>query len=660
MKKEIFFSSEEMKYLKLLSKNFPNIQKASSEIINLQAILNLPKGTEHFLSDIHGEYEPFIHVLKNASGVIRQKISDIFGFSLTESEKKSLATLIYYPEEKLDLILQNEKDVRSYYEKTLYQLVEVCRVVSSKYTRSKVRKSLPPDFAYIIEELLHEQGNRTNKQEYYTGIIRTIIDIDRAKYFVIALSNLIQRLAVDRLHILGDIFDRGPGADIIMDSLITHHSVDFQWGNHDILWMGAAAGNLACIANVIRICLRYGNTDTLEIGYGINLLPLVGLSMDFYRDFKSEKFKPKISPNEKISQKDIELMTKMHLAITIIQLKLEGQIIKKRKEFEMSDRLLLDKINFDNYSINIEGVSYPLNTNFFPTVDKNNPYELNEEEKKSIEKLRSFFVKSEKLQKHINFLYSKGSLYLKYNSNLLFHGCIPMTNEGKFENVKIDDKEYSGKKLMDKFDKVTREAFFSIDPEVKTNSQELVWYLWQGPNSPLFGKKKMTTFERYFIDDPETHKEQKNPFYNFRDDENTCKEILKDFELPVEDSHIISGHIPVKVKLGESPIKANGKLFVIDGGFSKAYQKETGIAGYTLIYNSYGLQLVSHESFGSTQEAIENEKDILTLKTVLEHSAKRKTIADTDVGKEITEQIEDLKKLVIAYREGFIAIERSF
>ncbi|HPO50991.1 MAG TPA: fructose-bisphosphatase class III, partial [Spirochaetota bacterium] len=386
-----------------------------------------------------------------------------------------------------------------------------------------------------------------------------------------------------------------------------------------------------------------------EIGYGINLLPLVGLSMDFYKDFKSEKFKPKISPNEKISQKDIELMTKMHLAITIIQLKLEGQIIKKRKEFKMNDRLLLDKIDFDNYSINIEGVSYPLNTNFFPTVDKNNPYELNEEEKKSVEKLRSFFVKSEKLQKHINFLYSKGSLYLKYNSNLLFHGCIPMTNEGKFENVKIDDKEYSGKRLMDKFDKVTREAFFSIDPEVKTNSQDLVWYLWQGTNSPLFGKKKMTTFERYFIDDPETHKEQKNPFYNFRDDENTCKEILKDFDLPIEDSHIISGHIPVKVKLGESPIKANGKLFVIDGGFSKAYQKETGIAGYTLIYNSYGLQLVSHESFGSTQEAIENEKDILSLKTVLENSAKRKTIADTDVGKELTEQIEDLKKLVIAY-----------
>jgi len=378
MKSSIIFSKEDIRYLTLLSKNFPNIQKASSEIINLQAILNLPKGTEHFLSDIHGEYEPFIHVLKNASGIIRQKINEIFGFSLTEGEKKSLATLIYYPEQKLEMILESEKDVKSYYEKTLYQLIEVCRVVSSKYTRSKVRKALPPDFAYIIEELLHEQGNRTNKQEYYAGIIRTIIDIDRAKYFIIALSNLIQRLAVDRLHILGDIFDRGPGADIIMESLMEHHSLDFQWGNHDILWMAAASGHLASIANVIRISLRYGNTDTLEIGYGINLLPLARLAMDFYRDFHSDKFKPKVVPSENISQKDIELMTKMHLAITIIQLKLEGQVIRNRNEFKMDDRLQLDKIDFTNNTITIAGKSYELNTSFFPTIDKKDPYLLND------------------------------------------------------------------------------------------------------------------------------------------------------------------------------------------------------------------------------------------------------------------------------------------
>ncbi|KYH31907.1 fructose-1,6-bisphosphatase class 3 [Clostridium tepidiprofundi DSM 19306] len=643
------------KYLKLLSEQFPTIASACTEIINLQAILNLPKGTEHFLTDIHGEYEAFTHVLRNASGVIKRKIDDMFGTSLRESEKKSLATLIYYPEQKLQIIKTQEKDINDWYKITLYQLIEVCRNVSSKYTRSKVRKALPKDFAYIIEELLHEQENKSNKQNYYNQIIKTIIDIDRGSEFIIALAKLIQRLSVDRLHILGDIYDRGPGAHIILDELINHHSVDIQWGNHDILWMGAAAGSETCIANVIRISTRYANLKTIEEGYGINMLPLATFALEFYKDDNCIPFKPKVPSQADYREKDIQLITKMHKAISIIQLKLEGQLIKRRPEFNMNDRLLLDKIDYEKGVINLYGKTYKLNDTLFPTIDPKDPYKLIEEEQELISQLKNSFTNSEKLQKHIRFLYSKGSMYLKFNSNLLYHGCITMNEDGSFRKVTINGKKYYGKSLLDRLDRLAREAYFG-----KKNSADqqygldMMWYMWCGEHSPLFGKDKMTTFERYFINDKETHVEIKNPYFKLRDNEKACCNVLKEFGLNPKTSHIINGHVPVKTKDGESPIKANGKLLVIDGGFSKAYQPQTGIAGYTLIYNSYGLLLASHEPFESIQKAIEEEKDILSTTTVLEKTSKRKCVSDTDIGIELEQQIGDLKMLLTAYRKGLI------
>ena len=642
-------------YLKLLARQFSTISAASTEIINLQAILNLPKGTEHFISDIHGEYESFIHVLNNASGVIKLKIDDVFGSNLSEEEKKSLAILIYYPEEKINIVKKEGKNIKKWYEKALYQLIEMSRNASSKYTRSKVRKSLPKNFAYILEELLHEDENRLNKEEYYKQIIRTIIEIDRAREFIIALSNLIQRLVIDRLHIIGDIFDRGPGADIILDRLINYHNVDIQWGNHDILWMGAASGSLSCIANVLRISLRYGNMDTLEDGYGINMLPLATFALEFYKDEKNRVFDPKDISNKNYSKNEVSLIRKMHKAITIIQFKLEGQIVKRRPEFGMNDRLLLDKIDLKKGTILLDNKIYKLNDNYFPTLDPQNPYQLTPEEDKVIEKIRSSFLYSEKLRNHIKFLYSKGSLYLTCNSNLLFHGCIPMNSDGTFEKLLIGNREYKARALYDRLDRLCREAYFTkVDSDLKLYGADVIWYMWCGPHSPLFGKDKMATLERYFIDDKTTHKENKEPFFKFRDDEKVCGRILKDFKLDPENSHIFCGHIPVKVKDGESPIKSNGKLIVLDGGFSKAYQPQTGIAGYTLIFNSYGLQLVSHEPFESTQKAIEEEKDILSVKRVLEHSKKRIRIKNTDVGNELQKEIDDLKMLLYAFKKGLI------
>jgi len=650
---------EDLRYLKLLASKYPTIPDACTEIINLQAILNLPKGTEHFLTDVHGEYESFTHVLRNASGVIKRKINDIFGNSLRESEKKELATIIYYPEQKLDLALREEEDIEDWYKITLHKLIKICRTISSKYTRSKVRKALPPDFSYIIEELLHEQQSTFNKQEYYNGIIQTIIKIGRAKEFIVAISNLIQRLTIDRLHILGDIYDRGPGAHIILDTLMQYHSIDIQWGNHDILWMGAAAGCESCIANVIRISTRYANLDTVEEGYGINLLPLATFALDFYKDDPCKSFKPKILPENNYREKDLNLMSQMHKAISIIQFKLEGDIIKRRPHYEMESRLLLHEINYEKGTININGKEYTLNDTNFPTIDPNDPYRLTEEERELIDKLKSSFSNSEKLQKHIRFLYSKGSMYLKYNSNLLYHGCIALNADGSFKKVNIDNVTYSGKSYIDKAERVAREAYFGkVNSESKLYALDSIWYLWCGSNSPLFGKDKMTTFERYFIDDKSAHVEIKNPYYNYRDDEAICNNILFEFGLNPNDSHIINGHVPVKTKQGESPIKANGKLLVIDGGFSKAYQQETGIAGYTLIYNSYGLLLASHAPFESTQKAIDEGKDILSSTIVLEKSTDRKRVVDTDVGLEIKEQIKDLELLLIAYRKGLIKEQR--
>lgn len=647
--------NSDLRYLHLLANRYPTISSATTEIINLQAILNLPKGTEHFLTDIHGEYEPFVHVLKNASGVIKRKINDVFGNSLRDSEKKSLATLIYYPEQKLEIVLKEEKNIDDWYRITLYRLIAICRHVSSKYTRSKVRKALPPDFAYIIEELLHEQPGREDKEEYYEEIIQTIINIDRAREFIIAISKLIQRLVIDRLHIIGDIYDRGPGSHIILDTLINYHSVDIQWGNHDILWMGAASGSEVCIANVIRICTRYANLDTLEDGYGINMLPLATFALECYKKDSCKNFKPKFDAKNEYSVTEQELISRMHKAIAIIQFKLEGEVIKRRPDFNMEHRLLLNKINYDDGTIELDGKIYKLNDTSFPTIDKKDPYKLTKEEKELMEKLKSSFVNSEKLQRHIRFLFTAGSIYLKSNSNLMFHGCIPLNEDGTFKEVIIDGKKFKGKAVLDEAEKVCREGYFyGNNKEAKLYGMDYMWYQWTGPNSSLFGKDKMTTFERYFIDDKSTHKETKNTYYKLRDDENMCNNVLKEFGLDIDNSHIINGHIPVERKKGESPIKANGKLLVIDGGFSKAYQGKTGIAGYTLIYNSFGLQLISHEPFKSTESAIKEESDILSTTMVLERVVKRKRVADTDIGQELMTRIKDIKVLLSAYRKGLI------
>ncbi|NSB14925.1 fructose-1,6-bisphosphatase [Clostridium beijerinckii] len=646
--------SDNLRYLELLSKQYPTINEASTEIINLQAILNLPKGTEHFLTDIHGEYEPFIHVLKNASGVIKRKIEDLFGNSLMQSEKKSLATLIYYPEQKLEIVLKQEENIDDWYKINLYRLIEICRYVSSKYTRSKVRKALPKDFTYIIEELLHEQPKGIDKYEYYEQIIRTIIDTDRSKEFIVALSKLIQRLVIDRLHILGDIFDRGPGADIIMDTLVEYHSVDIQWGNHDILWMGAACGSDVCIANVIKNSLKYANLDTLENGYGINLLPLATFSMDFYKDHPCNIFLPKMDCDKKYSINEINLIAQMHKAIAIILFKLEGQVILRHPEFNMNHRLLLNKINYVEGTINLNGKTHKLKDSFFPTIDPKNPYELTYDEKELIDKLKTSFINSDKYNKHVRFLYSNGSLYLKFNSNLLYHGFIPLNEDGSFKKVKIADKEYKGKELLDKLDMLAREAYFSKDKDDSDNKEDIMWYLWCGASSPLFGKDRMTIFEQYFIEEKETHYERKDPYFSLRDNEDICKKILNEFGLSSPESHIINGHMPVEEKNGESPIKANGTLLVIDGGFSKAYQPKTGLAGYTLIYNSFGLQLVSHQPFESTEAAIKEETDILSTTLLLEQVVNRKRVEDTDVGVTLKQQIDDLKMLLNAYRKGLI------
>ncbi|MDV4151059.1 fructose-1,6-bisphosphatase [Clostridium sp. AL.422] len=638
-------------YLKLLSKQYPSIAEASTEIINLEAILNLPKGTEHFLSDIHGEYEPFIHVLKNGSGVVKRKIEDIFGNSLMESEKKSLATLVYYPEQKLEIVLKEEKNINDWYKITLYRLIELCRFVSSKYTRSKVRKTLPKDFSYVIEELLHEQVSEVDKEKYYDRIITTIIEIDRANEFIVALSKLIQRLVIDRLHILGDIYDRGPRPDIILDTLTDYHSVDIQWGNHDILWMGAGAGSRVCMANVLRISARYSNLDIIEDIYGINMLPLATFALKYYREDPCKNFIPKEYDNNS----EIELIAKMHKAITIIQFKLEYEVISRNPEFKMEHRLLLNNIDFENGIIKIKDKTYKLNDLNFPTIDRKNPFKLTRDEKILIEKIESSFINSEKLQRHIAFLFEKGTIYLKYNDSLLFHGCIPLNSDKSFASMNIQGKYYKGKDLLEKFELLAREGYFSKrDTKEKEYGMDIMWYLWTGAKSSLFGKDEMTTFERYFIDDKAAHIEHKNQYYKCRDDEEICNKILSEFGVNSDEGRIINGHVPVKNKNGESPIKANGKLIVIDGGFSKAYRSHTGIAGYTLIYNSYGLQLVAHEPFDSTEEAIVKEKDILSTTLVVEKKLERKRVVDTDIGVELQKQIKDLKMLLTAYRKGLI------
>ena len=681
-------TNEERRYLERLAELYPTIGEASTEIINLQSILNLPKGTEHFLSDIHGEYEAFSHVLRNGSGAVRKKIDDVFGHTLSNADKRSLATLIYYPKEKLELVRGAEEDMENWYKITLYRLIEVCKTTASKYSRSKVRKALPADYAFVIEELITEKAEVLNKEAYYDSIVETIIQIGRAENFIIALSELIQRLVIDHLHILGDIFDRGPGPHFIMDTLAQYHSLDIQWGNHDVVWMGAAVGAPACIATVIRNSIRYGNLDILEDGYGINMMPLATLAMEVYEDDPCDTFPVKGGSGYNAAEK--ELSQRMHKAISIIEFKLEGQLIRRHPDFRLGDRCLLHRIDPVEGTITLpDGKSYPLKDRSFPTVRWGRPtqqlipqedmsasclsreeylallddpyspewdcvYELTPEEAAVVDRLCSAFRHCEKLQNHMRLLLDKGGLYKTYNGNLLFHGCVPLNPDGSFKEVSIYGETRKGKALYDLLESYVRCAFYSMDRDTKEKGKDILWYIWAAPDSPLFGKDKMTNFERCFIEDASTHKEIKNPYYRLLEEERVVDQIFYEFGLDPKKGHIINGHVPVHQSEGENPVKCGGKVIVIDGGMSKAYHHVTGIAGYTLVYNSYGLVLTAHEPFTSAEEAVAKEKDIVSNRVAVRYNSQRQYVADTDKGKAIRERIAELKQLLDAYRSGAI------
>lgn len=642
--------------LELLSQTFNNISAASTEIINLEAILNLPKGTEHFVADLHGEHEAFRHILKNASGNIKRKVTEIFGTSLRGQEIRELCTLIYYPEQKLEYIKAAEKNLDDFYNITLHQLVRVCQTVSSKYTRSKVRKALPREFAYIIEELLHESPSDDDKQAYFNRIIETIISTGQADSFIVAMCNVIQRLSIDQLHILGDIFDRGPGAHIIMDTLCNYGNFDIQWGNHDALWMGAAAGNDCCIANVLRLSLRYGNMATLEDGYGINLVPLATFAMETYGDDPCDTFGPHLDSDDTThNEKTRRLIAQMHKAISIIQFKLEAAMIDRRPEWGMTDRKLLEYIDFDRKTFRRDGKEYAMKECNFPTVSPDAPYRLTPEEADLVAKLHHSFLVSDKLKKHVQCLFTHGCMYGVFNSNLLFHASLPINPDGSLKEVDLNGRLYKGRELMHRIGMLMRSAYNDDTPKQERDfAIDYYWYLWCGPDSPLFDKSRMATFERYFITDPETHREEKGCYYTLRDNEAVCDMILDEFGVEGEHRHIINGHVPVRINKGETPIRANGKLMVIDGGFAKAYHGTTGIAGYTLVFHSRGLQLVQHEPFTSAEEAIRNGTDIVSTIQLVELSQKRMRVRDTDKGRELLSQIDELSELLYAYRHGII------
>ena len=646
---------ERIHYLEQLAELYPTIGRASTEIINLQSILYLPKGTEHFLSDIHGEFRAFSHVLRNGSGAVRKKIDDVFGHTLSTADKMSLATLIYYPQKKIELVKQQEEDMVNWYKITLYRLIEVCKTVSSKYTRSKVRKALPEDYAYVIEELITEKQEVLNKEAYYEAIVNTIVELGQTDNFIVALAELIQRLVIDHLHILGDIYDRGPSPDLIMDRLEKYHSFDIQWGNHDMVWMGAATGQLACIAAVIRTSIRYGNLDLIEDGYGINMVPLATFAMDAYKDDPCERFVLKNSTDEERSKKETEMNRKMHKAIAIIRFKLEGQLVQKWPDFGMQNRCLLHKINYEKKTVEIDGQEYPMLDTYFPTINPENPYELTPEETEVMARLRTSFIHCEKLQRHVSLMLKRGSMYNIYNGNLLYHGCVPMNEDGSFAKVNIYGKYYSGKELYDVLESYVRKAFFSLDKEEREKGQDMMWYIWTAPNSPLYGRSKMATFERYFLEDKKMHHESKNAYYHLFDKPETADKILHEFGLKDGRVHIINGHVPVERMAGESPVKCNGKLILIDGGFSKTYRRKTGIAGYTLTYNSYGLTLSAHEPFDFSDSAVRDELDIVSHQEAVEYADRRILVGDTDYGKRMMSRIEELKELIRAYQSGEIA-----
>ena len=642
--------------LELLSQNFGTVSSASTEIINLEAILNLPKGTEHFVADLHGESEAFRHILKNASGNIKRKVKEIFGTSLREQEIRELCTLIYYPEQKLEYIKASETNLDDFYNITLHQLVRVLQTVSVKYTRSKVRKTLPKEYAYIIEELLHESPSDDDKTAYFNRIIETIISTGQADSFIVAMSNVIQRLSIDQLHILGDIFDRGPGAHLIMDTLCNYGNFDIQWGNHDALWMGAAAGNNCCIANVLRLSLRYGNMATLEDGYVINQLPLATFAMETYGDDPCKNFGPHLDAGDNThNEKTQRLIAQMHKAISIIQFKLEAQLADRRPEWGMQDRKLFEHIDFDRKLFVLDGKEYEMKDCNFPTVDPENPYALTREEAELVDKLNHSFAVSDKLKKHIGCLFQHGCMYGVYNSNLLFHASMPLNADGSLKEVDLGGTKYKGRELMHRVGMLMRAAFNDDTPaDEREFARDYYWYLWCGPDSPLFDKSRMATFERYFIVDPETHKEEKGYYYKLRNREEVCDMILDEFGVTGEHRHIINGHVPVRINQGETPIRANGKLMVIDGGFAKAYHNQTGIAGYTLVFHSRGLQLVQHEPFTSAEEAIKNCTDIVSTTQLVELSQHRMRVRDTDKGRELLSQIRELTELLYAYRHGII------
>lgn len=661
----------DLNYLKLLSKQYPTVDAVSSEIVNFSAIINLPKGTEHFLADIHGEHEAFDHVMRNASGVVKRKIDDTFGDTLTDAQKKELATLVYYPQEKIALqksaialfpedepgehASQNSKDnaLLEWYEIVMIRLIRLCRQSAYKYTHAKVSKAIPQHFQYIIEELLHENEHSVMKQGYYQGIVDSILEIDRTDDFIIVLAELIRKFVVDHLHIVGDIYDRGYGAYQVMDTLRKHHSVDIQWGNHDVLWIGAACGSEVCMAGALRVSLRYANLETIEEDYGLNLTPLMRLALDHYQGDYAPTFQVKVKETY-LREKDLDLLSRMQKAIAVIQMKLEGQLIERRPELQLADRQILHLIDFQAGTVTLNGQVYKLKDVDFPTVDPQHPYELTKDEQNVVNKLKTSFQHSTDLQKHARFLIDKGSMYKIYNGNLLYHACIPLTEEGEFQEFELCGRPLRGKALLDAFDEMVRKAYYAQDFEEKARALDVVWYLWCGASSPLFGKSKMATFERYFICEKETHKEVKNAYYALRDDESVCRRILGEFGLNATTSHIINGHVPVKVTAGEEPIRANGKLITIDGGFAKAYQKQTGIAGYTLIFNSQGMHLVSHEPFQSKERAICEDLDIMPTSVFIETNQARMLVGDTDIGVRLKADIVTLKSLLEAYRDGSV------
>ncbi|WP_217558592.1 fructose-1,6-bisphosphatase [Paenibacillus sp. GbtcB18] len=633
-------------FLDLLAQRYDTKEKVVTEIINLEAISNLPKGTEHFVSDLHGEFQAFQHVLRNGSGTVKEKIKDLFREVWTDSEINDFAALVYYPEEKIQMVkadLCNKQALNRWYRQTIEHMLKLISYASSKYTRSKLRKALSEQFVYIVEELLYKTDSTNNKDPYYEEIYRQIISLNQADKLIIGLAYTIQRLVVDHLHVVGDIYDRGPEPDKIMDKLINYHSVDIQWGNHDVLWIGAYAGSLVCLANIIRICARYDNLDIIEDVYGINLRPLLNLAEKYYDN--NPAFRPKLQQGHNVSESEILQITKIHQAIAMIQFKLEIPVIKRRPYFNMSERLLLEQIDYDKNEIKIGGKTYPLENTCFATVIPQQPEQLLEEELQVMEKLLFSVQHSEKLARHMNFLMKKGSFYLKYNGNLLIHGCIPLDEEGNMEEMQIEGKTYSGRQLIDVFEYYLRYAFAHPE-ETDDLATDMVWYIWTGECSSLFGKRKMTTFERYFIQDKETHKERKNPYYHLRENEEICRKILMEFNLNPDHGHIINGHTPVKEIRGENPVKANGKMVVIDGGFSKAYQSTTGIAGYTLLYNSFGMQLVAHKKFNSKEDVLCNGTDVLSVKRLVDKELERKLVRETNVGVKLQQKISNLKNLL--------------